>query len=220
MGYFDRGLFWFLTDLSQNNDRQWFTENRERYERDVKDACIGFISDAGPKLKTISPYLVADPKPVGGSLFRIHRDVRFSKDKSPYKTHAGMHFPLGVKGVHGPGYYLHIEPGTCFVAGGMWQPEPDALRAIRERIVEEKAEWKKAAKLLDDDGNPLKRPPQGFDPEHPMIEDIKRRSFTGSVRLSQKQILAPDLMATFIASCKKLTPLMRFLASSVGAPWK
>ena len=219
MGYFDKGLFEFLKELAENNTREWFAANKERYEADLKDPCMEFISDAGPRLRSISPNLVADPRPVGGSLFRIHRDVRFSKDKSPYKTHAGAHFPLGGKGVHGPGYYLHLEPGGCFVAGGLWMPEPDALRAIRQRIADEPAEWKKARGTLDHSENALKRPPQGFDPDHPMIEDLKRKSFTASGRLTQKEVLAPDLMATFIGRCTEIAPMMRFLAGAVGAPW-
>jgi uncharacterized protein (TIGR02453 family) len=220
MGYFDRGLFEFLTELEANNTREWFTENKARYERDVKDPFLDFISDAGPRLRSISPGLVADPRPVGGSLFRIYRDVRFAKDKSPYKTHAGAHFQLGGKGVHGPGYYLHLEPGQCFVAGGMWRPEAPALLAIRERISERPAEWTTARGGLDHAEDALKRPPRDFDPDHPMIEDIKRKSFTSSVRLTQKQVLAPDLMGTFVSACREIAPLMQFLAGAVGVPWK
>jgi uncharacterized protein (TIGR02453 family) len=219
VGYFDRRLFDFLNDLEDHNDREWFAENKERYEQDLKEPFLQFISDAGPRLRKISPNLVADARPVGGSLFRIYRDVRFSKDKSPYKTHAGAHFPLGGKGVHAPGYYLHLEPGQCFVAGGLWMPEPDALRAIRQAISDDPGAWTKARGTLDHSENALKRPPQGFDPEHRMIEDIKRKSFTGSGRLTQKQVLAPDLMSTFIGRCKEIAPLMRFLAGAVGVPW-
>ncbi|MCA1708880.1 MAG: DUF2461 domain-containing protein [Actinobacteria bacterium] len=219
MGYFGKGLFEFLKGLADNNTREWFTENKERYERDVKDPFLDFIADAGPGLRSISPNLVADPRPAGGSMFRIYRDVRFSKDKSPYKTHAGAHFQLSGKGVHGPGYYLHLEPAQCFVAGGMWMPEPDALRAIRERIAERPDEWQRVRRSLDHPEDALKRPPRGFDPDHPMIEDIKRKSFTASTRLSQKQVLAPDLMTTFLSGCREIAPLMRFLANAVDVPW-
>jgi uncharacterized protein (TIGR02453 family) len=219
MGYFDKGLFDFLNDLEDNNNREWFNANKERYEADLKEPFLQFISDAGPRLGKISPNLVADPRPVGGSLFRIYRDVRFSKDKSPYKTHAGAHFPLGGKGVHGPGYYLHLEPGQCFVAGGLWMPDPDALRSIRQAISDDPGAWAKARGTLDHPEDALKRPPQGFDPEHPMIEDIKRKSFTASSRLTQKQVLAADLMSTFIDRCKEIAPMMRFLAGAVGVPW-
>ena len=219
MGYFDKGLFEFLSGLSEHNERAWFTANKERYEQDVKEPFLDFISDAGPRLHKISRNLVADPRPVGGSLFRIYRDVRFSKDKSPYKTHAGAHFQLGGKGVHGPGYYLHLEPGQCFIAGGMWMPEAKALQMIREHIADKPEVWKKARQGLEHGEASLKRPPRGFDATHPMIEDIKRRSFTSSMKLTHKQVLAADFMDTFIDGCRRISPLMRFLAESVSVPW-
>ena len=219
MGYFDKGLFDFLEGLRRNNKREWFQSNKERYELDVKEPFLDFISDAGPRLRKISPNIVADPRPVGGSLFRIYRDVRFSKDKSPYKTHAGAHFQLGGKGTNGPGYYFHLEPGQCFVAGGMWMPDPKALEMIRRRIADKPGEWRKAGAELDHGENALKRPPRGFDPDHPMIDDIKRKSFTSSKRLTNKQVLAPDLMDSFIGACREISPLMKFLAAAVGVKW-
>jgi uncharacterized protein (TIGR02453 family) len=218
MGYFDEETFSFLRELKRNNDREWFAANKQRYEESVKEPFLRFIEDVGPELRKVSRNLVADPRPVGGSLFRIYRDVRFSKDKSPYKTHVGAHFPLG-KGMASPGYYLHLEPGECFVAGGMWMPEPAALQSIRERIAERPADWKKARGDLDRDEGALKRPPRGFDPEHPMIEDLKRKSFTASVPLSDSQMKRADLTKTFVRGCERISPLMKFLASSVGAKW-
>lgn len=219
MGYFDKRAFAFMSELKRSNNREWFQANKDRFEADLKEPFLDFISDAGPRLRKISPNIVADPRPVGGSLFRIYRDVRFSKDKSPYKTHAGAHFQVGGKGVHGPGYYLHLEPGQCFVAGGMWMPEPKALQMIRERIGEKPAEWKKARMDLDHGEDALKRPPRGFDADHPMIEDIKRKSFTSSRMLTDKQVTADDFMKVFIDGCKGIAPLMKFLASSTGVAW-
>jgi uncharacterized protein (TIGR02453 family) len=218
MGYFGEDTFAFLRELKRNNDRDWFNANKERYEESVKEPFLQFINDVGPALRTVSRNLVADPRPVGGSMFRIYRDVRFSKDKSPYKTHIGAHFPLG-RGMAAPGYYFHLEPGQCFVAGGMWMPERDALQSIRERIAERPAEWKKARGELDHDEASLKRPPRGFDPDHPMIEDIMRKTFTSSVRLSDTQVKRADLTKTFVRSCEQIAPLMKFLAASVGAKW-
>ena len=219
MRYFDAQTFAFLSDLKRHNDRAWFAENKDRYERSVKEPFLQFISDVGPELRKVSTQLVADPRPVGGSMFRIYRDVRFSKDKSPYKTHVGAHFPFGGKGVHGPGYYLHLEPSSCFVAGGMWMPEPADLQRIRERISAKPAEWKKAGAKLDDPEDALKRAPRGFDPDDPMIEDIKRKSFTSSVKLSDAQMTGPDLVKTFVRSCRQIEPLMRFLSAAVGSKW-
>jgi uncharacterized protein (TIGR02453 family) len=217
MKYFDDDLFAFLRELKSHNERTWFATNKGRYERSVKEPVLAFIGDAGPQLGKLSKKLVADPKPVGGSMFRIYRDVRFSRDKSPYKTHVGIHFPLG-KGA-APGYYLHLEPRECFVAAGMWNPEAPQLQQVREAIAARPADWRKASGDLGPDENALKRPPRGFDAEHPMIEDIKRKSFTGSLRLSDKQMTGDDVMRTFVGTCKELAPLMRFLARAVGATW-
>jgi uncharacterized protein (TIGR02453 family) len=219
MGYFDKRTFDFLAELKQKNDRAWFGSNKERYEQDLKEPFLEFITDAGPRLHKISKHIVADPRPVGGSLFRIYRDTRFSKDKSPYKTHAGAHFQVGGKGVHGPGYYLHLEPGQCFVTGGMWMPEPATLQQVRERIVDKPSEWKAIRSGIDDGHDALKRPPRGFDPDHPFIEDLKRKSFTSSVRLTQKQVTGPGLMDDFIDACKQIAPLMKFLAAAAGVAW-
>ena len=219
MRYFDAETFEFLNDLKRNNDRVWFNANKERYELKVKEPFLEFIADVSPELQKMSRNLVADPSPVGGSMFRIHRDVRFSRDKSPYKTYAGSHFQLGGKGVQGPGYYLHLEPAGCFVAGGMWMPEQKALQRIRERIAEGPSEWKNARGKLDHVEDALKRPPRGFDPAHPMIEDIKRKSFTSSVPLTQRQVVGPDFMTAFLRSCEQILPLMKFLASAVGVRW-
>lgn len=218
MKYFDDETFAFLRELKTHNDRSWFTANKGRYERSVKEPVLAFIGDAGPQLGKLSKQLVADRKPVGGSMFRIYRDVRFAKNKSPYKTHVGVHFPLG-KGMAVPGYYLHLEPRGCFVAAGMWMPASEQLQQIRTAIAARPADWRKASGDLHEDGNALKRPPRGFEAEHPMIEDIKRKSFTGSLRLSDRQMTGDDVMPTFVRTCKELAPLMRFLAEAVGAQW-
>ncbi len=111
--YFSPAFFKFLRDLARNNNREWFAKNKPRYEKFVLKPSLRFIKDAGGKLKTISPYLVADPRPFGGSLFRIYRDIRFSKDKSPYKTNVAMEFwhKRGGKMGQTVGLYLHLGPG-------------------------------------------------------------------------------------------------------------
>jgi uncharacterized protein (TIGR02453 family) len=140
------------------------------------------------------------------------------KDKSPYKPYAAAHFPLGA-GMDGPGYYLHIEPGGSILAGGMWMPKPDALHKVRERISARPSEWMKARNDLDEDDAALKRPPRGFSPDDPMIEDVKRKSFTGSLPLTDAQVTRADLMKTFVRGCERLSPLVRFLAAAVGTQW-
>ena len=135
---FTPALFTFLTELRLHNDREWFARNKERYLRDVRDPMLRFISDFAPALRKIAPRLVADPRPAGGSLFRIHRDTRFSPDKTPYKTNVAVHFRHEAgREVHGPGCYLSLDPDEVDVGGGVWHPEPDALRMIRRSILEE-----------------------------------------------------------------------------------
>jgi uncharacterized protein (TIGR02453 family) len=169
--YFTPGLFAFLRDLAENNDRTWFKANQERYEEMVRRPALAFVEDLAEPLLAISRHFTADPRPVGGSLFRIQRDTRFAHDKTPYKTHTGLHFRHVATrdDVHAPGFYLHLEPGNCFTALGLWQPATDRAQAIRAAIADNSAAWVRAtrrppfsASYALGEGNPLSRPPQGF----------------------------------------------------------
>ena len=118
-----RELFGFLRELAENNDREWFQANRDRYREQVQEPLVAFIAAFSEPLSELAPRFVADPRPSGGSMFRIHRDVRFSKDKRPYKTHASAQFRhRRGRDVHAPGFYLHLEPGNVFAGAGMWRP--------------------------------------------------------------------------------------------------
>jgi len=188
----------------------------------VRDPLLRFVADFEPKLLRISKHMVADPRPVGGSLFRIYRDTRFSKDKSPYKTQVGMSFRHSDgRDVHGPVFYLHLEPGTVFAAAGLWHPPPETLKAVRDAIVERPERWKRALTGigLDDDADGLKRPPRGYDPEHPCAADLRRRNFTASTFFRQADACAPDFLARYAEACRRKAPLMEFLSRAVGLPW-
>lgn len=223
--YFTNKTFAFLKDLDANNDREWFKANQARYESDVRQPALDFIEDFADRLLKISPHFVADPRKQGGSLFRIHRDTRFSKDKTPYKTHSGLHFRhVATKDdVHAPGFYLHIEPGECFAGSGLWVPSTaDALK-IRTSIADDPAAWKKAAygKRFTDtfelsDGNKLQRPPKGFAPDHKYVEDLRRRDFTAGTRLTQKQVTSGGFLDEYAAMCTAASPFIQFLSSAVG----
>jgi len=223
--YFTSKTFAFLNDLASNNNREWFKANKDRYESDVREPALDFVEDFADKLLKISPHFVADPRKQGGSLFRIHRDTRFSKDKTPYKTHTGLQFRhVATKdNVHAPGFYLHIEPGECWAGLGLWQPATaDALK-IRQAISVDSAAWKKAAysKRFTDtlklsDGNKLQRPPKGFNADHPYIEDLKRRDFTASSRLSQKLVTSDGFLDEYAGMCKTASPFLAFLSKAVG----
>jgi uncharacterized protein (TIGR02453 family) len=217
--YFTPDVFEFLTRLKRNNRREWFLKNKARYEQVIKEPCVRFVLDAAVPLHRISPQLRSDPK---ASLFRIYRDIRFSNDKRPYKTHIGMQFTHGAGGkdVHAPGYYLHMEPGGCFVCGGIWQPERLALLKIREAVASKPDEWKRITRGLTlSDEDKLSRPPKGFPCEHPMIDDLKRKSFIALIDLSEEQICSKKFMDDFAKSTKKMAPLVEFLAKALGTKW-
>ena len=212
----------FIRDLKKNNERAWFVANKDRYEEAVKDPALRFIADFAPKLAKLSPHFMATPR----SLFRIHRDTRFSKDKSPYKTHVGIHFRHDrAKDAHAPGYYLHIEPKSVFAGVGIWHPEAGALRLIRERIVEEPAAWKRAttAKAFTGTfelaGDRLKRPPKGFDLDHPFVEDLKRKDFIGVAELDDAFVTKGDLPERLAKTFAAGTPLMRLLCDALDVPF-
>ena len=188
---FPTELFKFLRDLAKHNDRDWFAENKPRYEENVLGPSLAFIESMQPPLRKLSPYLTAIPKRVGGSLMRIYRDTRFSKNKSPYKTNVGIHFRHEIGGdVHAPGLYLHLEPGACFVGAGIWMPPAEPLAMIRQLIDEDPRYWKKArdekrfAARFKLDTESLKTAPRGYDPTHPMIEDLRRKSFAAMAPIS------------------------------------
>jgi uncharacterized protein (TIGR02453 family) len=209
-------LFRFLADLKANNDREWFAANKARYEEHVKGPTLDFVADFAPHLERISPHYVADPRPSGGSLFRIHRDTRFSKDKSPYKPYVGIQFRHErAKDAHTPGFYLHLQPRAVFAGVGIWHPEGSTLTRIREAIVEDPKAWGRAKGSLRLAGESLKRAPAGFDPEHPLIEDLRRKDFIATVELTQKDVCARGFVERFAATCAETAPLVRFLCGAL-----
>jgi len=220
--YFTDELFGFLKQLKRHNQREWFQANKERYQAVVRDPCLRFIAELGEPLRRISPWLVADPHPTRGSMFRIYRDTRFSADKRPYKTHVGMSFPhRGTKQkVHLPGFYLHLEPGGCFAAAGCWHPDNPTLIRIRSAIVARPDAWKKTVRGLELEGDALSRPPRGYPADHPLVEHLKRKDFLASVEFTQAQVCRARFMAEFITACSKLSPLVAFLSQAMDLPYE
>jgi len=216
---FGPDFFRFLRELASHNDRSWFVANKSRYDQHVQSPSLAFVRAVGPKLGSLSRHLVADARPVGGSVMRIYRDVRFAKDKSPYKTHVGIHFMHeGGKDseAHLPGFFLHLAPGDSWVYAGMWQPETAALERIRRAIVDRSADWRKVrAAVPEIEGESLKRPPPGFDPDHPLLEDLKRKGFTAGLSIRDADVTRNDFPDRFVALSKSLNPLNRFLAKAV-----
>jgi uncharacterized protein (TIGR02453 family) len=219
-------LFDFLRELKLNNNRQWFEGNKTRYEQVVKQPLLEFITDFGTFLPEISPHYLAIPKATGGSMFRIYRDVRFSKDKSPYKTAAALQFRHEQgKDVHAPGFYLHLEPGSVFAGCGIWQPDTQTANKIRSAIANRPDIWLAAIqdaafqKTFTLEGESLKQPPRGFDADHPLVEDLKRKDFIGSVELSEQVVCQDDFLTQYVEICKAASPLMRFLTEALGLAW-
>jgi uncharacterized protein (TIGR02453 family) len=213
-----RELFAFLAELRRHNNREWFNENKDRYLTEVRDPALALVAALAPGLHGISRQISVDPRPSGGSMMRIYRDTRFSRDKTPYKTNVGIHFGLKApRNFDAPGFYLHLEPGHVFMGAGVWHPQADALRAVREAIVKDPRGWAAARRVgLSHDEASLKRPPRGFDPEHPLVEDLKRQSFTTGAEFTQQQACAPDFSARYVTACRRAAPLMRFLAGAMG----
>jgi uncharacterized protein (TIGR02453 family) len=224
--YITPELFTFFRELKQNNNREWFEANKQRYEKGVREPLLQFIADFGLRLAEISPHYVADTRRSGGSLFRINRDVRFSKDKSPYKTHAGIQFRHeSGKDAHAPGFYLHLEPDSVFVGVGLWQPEAPVLAKIRDAIVAHPDRWQRA--IFDEKfcavytrgGESLKNPPKGYDPNHPFIEDLRRKDFVASTSLREAEACAPDFMDRYAELCRRSAPFVCFLTTALGLSW-
>lgn len=220
---FSRAFFTFFEELAENNERPWFNENKERYRQEVLAPLSSFVSAMAPRLAKISKHYVADPRPNGGSIFRIYRDLRFAKGGKPYKECGACHFRHEAgKDAHAPGFYVHLEPGQVIFGAGIWKPPSAELRKIREAIAKRHADWSKTIgdKRLKQvfggvSGDGLTRPPRGFDPEHRHIEDIKRQTFFVMRRekpaIARRADFADEVADTFSAA----KPLMRFLSKAV-----
>jgi uncharacterized protein (TIGR02453 family) len=209
-------LFDFLRQLKRHNNREWFAKNKPRYQQIVEGA-MSFIQGFAPHLAKLSPHFVADARPTRGSLFRIYRDTRFASDKQPFKTHVGIHFSHeDGKDVHAPLFYLHLEPEGCFVAAGVWHADNRALTKIRTAITADPKQWAKATRKLELEGNSLSRPPKGFDPSHPFIQDLKRKDFVASVAITEEQVCAPAFTREFHAACRTMLPLVEFTTKALG----
>jgi uncharacterized protein (TIGR02453 family) len=224
--HFGPELFEFLSDLRRNNRREWFLANKSRYDADVRDPMLRFIGDFAVPLRTISRHFVADARPSGGSLFRLHRDTRFSRDKSPYKTNVAAHFRHETaRDAHAPAFYFHLEPDQVFLAAGLWHPDADALAQVRQAIVARPAHWKRALSGKDFrarcslSGDGLARAPKGYDPAHPLIEDIKRKDFVAVTRFTENQACARDFLDRCAEAYRAQSPLVAFVTRALGLPW-
>ena len=224
--YFTKQTFTFLSALAGNNNREWFEAHKQEYEDFVRTPALDFISDMAEEMPAISKHFRAVPKKVGGSLMRVQRDTRFSRDKTPYKTNVGIQFRHEVgKDVHAPGYYVHVEPGECFVGVGLWHPEADVLFKIREGIVKNGDAWMAARDNRDFrrhftlEGDSLANAPRGFAKDHPLMEDLKRKDFVGLAAMSDASLSLKNFRPLVVERFMQAAPYMRFLCEALELPF-
>ena len=208
----------FLEDLIANNNTEWMHANKKRYENYKKDY-HAYIASLLATLKPLDKSL--EPLEVKNCTFRINRDIRFSKDKSPYKTNMGVWFTQNKFRKNSPGYYIHFEKGNSFIAGGVWCPEPNELKQIRkeiaffhedlEAIVNDKKFKSEYGTLTRDETNTLKKAPKDFEPNHPAIEFLKLKSFTASEKIDDKLFLDNDFSTIVAQKLIVLKPMNDFL---------
>lgn len=223
---FGPGLLRFLRELEANNSKGWFAANKQHYEEEVREPALEFIRSFAPHLKKISPYYVANDRKVGGSLMRIHRDVRFSKNKQPYKTNLGIQFRhVDGKDVHAPGLYLHVDPQLIFIGAGMWHPETEALAGVRRSIVEDPKKWKRVrdgkrfVESWEVRGESLKRPPRGFPAGHPFLDDLKRKDHIAVHDLRKSDLTRTDLIPHLVGLFNRAKPYVAWQAAALGLPF-
>ena len=231
-GWFDTRALTFLRGLKRNNRKEWFEEHRADYQREVLEPLRRVATELDVRFARLAPEYEAGKR----SLFRIYRDVRFSKDKSPYKTHAALwvyHRAPG-RGVGkeidgGAGFYLHLEPGASLVAGGLWMPPRHSLNKVRDRLVDDYRAFarivtapdvrRRFGGLTDDEpGVKLKRMPRGFAEDHPAAEWLRFNSFTVSVAYTDTQMLSPDLLDLAMQDYARILPLCRWINAALGYP--
>lgn len=220
--YFTDKTFKFQRALARNNNREWFQAHKDDYESFLRGPFLRLIADLQPTLLEVSEHYRADPKPMGGSLFRIHRDTRFSNDKSPFKAWSGARFfHARSKTVKAPSFYLHIQPGHCFVGAGLWHPQPETQRRIRQFVFDNPGSWKAVVqspafrRKFDLSGETLSRPPRGFPADHELIADLKRKDFVATAVLDDAVVLGPRLGKSVGDHFKALAPFVDYLCAAL-----
>lgn len=210
----------FLKALEKNNNRDWFLANKNKYDL-AKTNYLNFVEEVlNGILKFDSSLAELNPKQC---VFRINRDVRFSKNKEPYKTNFGASFSKGAKKIDTAGYYFHLEPGACFIGGGLWMPQAPDLQKLRQEIdycykefngILQHKEFKKTFQGLSTDAK-LARPPKGYDIDNPAIELLKLKSFTAIMPISDKEVLDPTVVKKTLSIFKTIAPLVHFLNRAI-----
>ena len=221
--YFSNASFKFLRGLARHNSREWFAAHKSDYETHIRAPFQHLLTDLQPVVAGVSEHYRADPKPVGGSLFRIQRDTRFANDKTPYKPWQGARlFHARGRQVEAPSFYIHLQPGNCFVGAGLWHPESATQRAVRQFIFDNPGSWKAAAHAaafrrrfdLGEDEK-LVRPPRGFPAEFEFIEDLKLKNFVALRAVDDDVMLGTRLRQTLATDLAALAPFVDYLCAAL-----
>ena len=221
--YFSPASFKFLRGIARHNDRAWFQAHKADYDAHVRAPFQQLLTDLQPDLMAVSEHFRADPRPVGGSLFRIQRDTRFANDKTPYKTWQGARlYHARGRQVPAPSFYFQLQPGNCFVGAGLWHPETPTQRTVRQFIFDNPGSWKAAAHApafrrrfeLDEDEK-LVRPPRGFPQEFEFIDDLKRRNFVALRAIEDDVVTGPRLRKVLAADLAALGPFVDYLCAAL-----
>lgn len=226
-GILPKSLFTFLRDLKKNNNRDWFAEHKSEYQQNVLAPAVDLVARLEKPLARCAPMLHVVPKAHNGSIMRIYRDTRFSKNKEPYKTNVGISFRHQAgKDVHAPGIYIHLEPDdACFIGAGSWRPESSVLAAFRAAIDADPKAWKKARdnkvfrQHFDLVGESLKTTPRDYAKDHPMIDDLRRKDFIAIAPISQSEMTGDAIVDLIITRVKQAKPLMKFLCDAIDVPY-
>ena len=221
--YFTEDSLKFLRGLARHNDRAWFLAHKAGYEEHVRAPFQRLLTDLQPVLREVSEHYRSDPKPLGGSLFRIQRDTRFANDKTPYKTWQGARLTHARgRQVEAPVFYLHLQPGRCFIGAGLWHSPTPVQRQVRQFIVDNPAGWKAAAhapafrKRFDlDDAEKLVRTPKGYPEDFPFLDDLRRRNFVAERMIDDATMLAPRLRQTLATDLHALAPFVDYLCAAL-----
>ncbi|MEM9305282.1 MAG: TIGR02453 family protein [Pseudomonadota bacterium] len=222
MTHFTPASFRFLRELAANNERPWFEENRQRYIDDVRTPMQEIIRALNPRLQAISEHYQTDDRLNGGSMFRIYRDVRFSRNKAPYKPWAGARFwhTAGGRG-HSPVFYLHVAPKNIFVGAGIWRPESKVLKRLRNFLHHNPNTWLQLMKDLEAagefrrGGDQLKRMPRGFDADDPVADDLRYKDFVLSQELTEADAKASDFVDRIAARYQAAAPFVDYLCAAL-----
>jgi uncharacterized protein (TIGR02453 family) len=220
---FHRDTFSFLAGLTMNNERSWFEAHRTEYDQFVVTPALALITELDDIVRAISPHYRGVAKKIGGSLMRVYRDTRFSRDKTPYKTNIGIQFRHeDAKDVHAPGWYVHLDLQECFVGAGAWHPEPADLLKIRQSLADRPELWSRAiaqaaSRGLTAAGESLQKSPKGFDPDHAMAAEIRRKDFLLSATLPPELFFGRGLVTELESVFRVSAPYMAQLCQALGA---